>query len=128
SLPMFDLQAAVKKINEIRSLGVLISLDDFGTGYSSLSYLSEIPFDYVKIDKSFMKHIHNKETVHSAVIQSVIWIAHKLDCGVVVEGAEGASVLLSLADLRGDEAEGYDFHPPLPSTQITTTLKTHKGE
>ncbi|WP_186445967.1 bifunctional diguanylate cyclase/phosphodiesterase [Paenibacillus cremeus] len=122
SLPMFDFDTVIVKLNQIKSLGVTISLDDFGTGYSSLSYLSEIPFDYVKIDKSFVKHIHT-HSVHSSIIQSVISIAHTLNRKVVAEGVECEETLHFLQESGCDEVQGFYLHPPLTSVQMEKLLQ-----
>lgn len=74
-------------LNELKRLGIRISLDDFGTGYSSLSYLRSLPFDVVKIDKSFIDTIGVVDDSKN-LVSNIISMAHQLDLHVIAEGVE----------------------------------------
>lgn len=126
SLPMLDFEGAVRKMHQIKSMGVTISLDDFGTGYSSLSYLSELPFDYVKMDQSFVKKA-STSPYHLITLQSIISIAHSLDRKIVAEGVETEEALQLLVEHGCDEAQGYLFHPPLSPEALDTLLEYVEG-
>ena len=74
-------------IDSLRELGIKIALDDFGKGYSSLSYLTQFPFDVIKIDKSFIRNMHNSDRDYH-IAKSIIYLAKGLQIKVVAEGVE----------------------------------------
>lgn len=108
---------AVDLLFKIKDLGVNIAIDDFGTGYSSLSYLVDFPLDVVKIDKSFIDKINEKEietkNKGEAVVSTVIHLSHKLGCIVVAEGVEYKEQLDFLKEENCDLIQGYYFSKPL---------------
>ena len=69
-----ELLEATSSLSQLRSLGVRIAIDDFGTGYSSLSYLHQMPFDFVKIDRSFLAHVSQSGHSRSS-LQSIVELA-----------------------------------------------------
>ena len=81
------LDANTAALDRLKSLGIRISLDDFGSGYSSLSYLRRLPADILKIDKSFTKGL-GVEIEDTAIVQTVVDLAHILGMEVVGEGVE----------------------------------------
>jgi diguanylate cyclase (GGDEF)-like protein/PAS domain S-box-containing protein len=110
-----------ESLNEIRQLadaGVHLALDDFGTGYSSLSYLKQLPFDTLKIDRSFIQEIQSAQAGGDAIVAAVIAMARALSLRVVAEGVETAQQLQRLAELQCDVAQGYLFSRPLPATEF----------
>jgi diguanylate cyclase (GGDEF)-like protein len=82
-----DLRAATRVLQELKRRGVRIALDDFGTGQASLSHLRRFPFDYIKIDQSFVAGIGNVPN-DEKLVQAIIRLAHALDMEVVAEGVE----------------------------------------
>ncbi len=82
-----DLRAAARVLHELKRRGVQIALDDFGTGQASLSHLRRFPFDYVKIDQSFIAGIGSVPN-DEKLIQAIIRLAHALGMQVVAEGVE----------------------------------------
>jgi len=112
SVLMNDFDEKFAKINAIKKLGISLSLDDFGTGYSSLSYLKRIPFDTLKIDKSFIDDLE-KETDKSFV-NMIIGIADDLHMEVVAEGVESKEQLEYLASIGCEQYQGYYCSKPLP--------------
>ena len=114
---MVDMERAANAIAEIRALGVGISLDDFGTAYSSLSWLRKLPFDKVKIDRSFVAGITD-EPEDLAIVKSIIDLAKAFQRDVVAEGVETQEQLRLLRQLGVDHAQGFLFARPLPLDKI----------
>ena len=115
-------------LNVIRQLsrnGIEISMDDFGTGYSSLSYLRKYPFDYIKLDGSFVQNM-DTDASNVKLVEAAIHMAHALDIKVVAEGVETNKQLDILAGLGCDVAQGYYFSNPLTMQQFKEYCTTQK--
>jgi len=117
SIAIFDINKTVKILEKIKSLGIHLSLDDFGTGYSSLSYLSLLPFDYIKIDKSFFNNSEH-EQINQKIIQTIIKVSHSLKLKVVAEGIETKEQAEALAKFGCDLGQGYYFSKPVTVEKI----------
>ena len=91
---------------------ISISLDDFGKSYSTYERLDTIPFNEIKIDRSFVCDIDTNEQ-HHLIVESTIALAKKMSVSVVAEGIETESVLHILAELGCDIAQGYLYSPPI---------------
>ena len=104
-------------MNELKKLGVSLAIDDFGTGYSSLAYLRAFPFDYLKIDRQFVSSI-DREPDNSAIVTSMVTLAHALKLVVVAEGAETHEEIEHLKFLGCDKGQGYFFGRPEPVSII----------
>lgn len=100
-------------LHEIAALGLTIALDDFGNGFSNLGYIRSLPIDRIKIDRSFLIGIH-KSHDNSAIVDSMISLAHKLGKTVVAEGVESIDQLMHLKTVSCDELQGYYFSRPVP--------------
>jgi len=98
-------------ITKLKKLGFTLSLDDFGTGYSSLSYLKKIPFDTIKIDKTFIDDIEYEDGRNFA--DMIINIAKSLDMEIVAEGVENKGQLSYLKTINCDTYQGYLCSRPL---------------
>lgn len=107
-----DIQKALPILLALSKIGVLISIDDFGTGYCSLNYLKNLPVHQLKIDKSFVDDIM-LDSWDSAIISTVVTLAHNLNMKVIAEGVETAEQAEKLHAMKCDEAQGYYFHKPL---------------
>lgn len=107
----------VRKLAELRSLGVQLSIDDFGTGYSSLSYLNKLPVHKLKIDRSFIRDL-NTSVENAEIITSIISMAHKLNLKVIAEGVETEEQLNWLAENDCDEIQGFLISRPLQAAQL----------
>ncbi len=123
SVLMEDFEEKVELIERIKKLGVSFSLDDFGTGYSSLSYLKKIPFDTVKIDKSFIDDL--QEPKEGKFVQLIIDIAKILGLEVVAEGVETQEQLELLAQMKCDIYQGYLCSKPLPAKEFEELLASN---
>lgn len=100
-------------LKKLRALGVRISIDDFGTGYSSLSRLSELNFDKIKIDKSFVNPISTQEDALN-IVKLITGMAKSLNMGVIAEGVETEEQLERLQALGCELVQGYLFSKPQP--------------
>jgi diguanylate cyclase (GGDEF)-like protein/PAS domain S-box-containing protein len=98
-----------------RALGAGLAIDDFGTGMSSLSQLADLPFDTVKIDKSFLARQGGPDAVSSGdvVLASIVSLAHELKRNVIVEGVETEADARRLTELGCEYAQGFLFSEPL---------------
>jgi diguanylate cyclase (GGDEF)-like protein len=110
------------RLQELRALGVRLALDDFGSGYSSLSYLQKLPFDKLKIDRSFVTGL-NRSANGGVIIQAVVTLGRALGMEIVIEGVETEEqrVLLRLAGCS--EMQGYLFAKPAPRDDIDRLLQ-----
>jgi diguanylate cyclase (GGDEF)-like protein len=117
SVFLHDIEAARRQIEALRDLGVAMSLDDFGTGYSSLSYLRSLPFDKVKIDRSFVSGL-SAGTANYAIVQCIVGLARQLDMGVTAEGVETESEAVLLRAAGCTTFQGYYFGRPMPAAEV----------
>jgi predicted signal transduction protein with EAL and GGDEF domain len=115
------------RLQELRGLGVRLALDDFGSGYSSLSYLQKLPFDKLKIDRSFVLALESSAN-GGIIIQAIVALARALGMAVVIEGVEtdAQRVLLRLAGCS--EMQGYLFARPAPRESIDQLVSEQKRE
>jgi diguanylate cyclase (GGDEF)-like protein/PAS domain S-box-containing protein len=107
-----DPEAAAEQLRHIRGLGVRIAIDDFGTGYSSLAYLRMFPLDILKIDRSFVETITDREHV-PALVRGLLELAHTLELETLAEGVEHEAQRDGLRDASCDLAQGFLFGKPL---------------
>ena len=114
SAMMLDPARALRVIQEIDKLGVLISIDDFGTGYSSLGYLRDLPVHSLKIDKSFVAGMRNNSD-DRIIVESTAQMAHALKLELVAEGVETEWDAQFLAAAGYDYAQGFRYTRALPS-------------
>jgi diguanylate cyclase (GGDEF)-like protein len=122
SLLMSEVDESIRKLRELREMGLRMALDDFGTGYSSLSYLSRLPLDTLKIDRSFV-HGMTENADHTSIISAIISLAQALRLKVVAEGVETEQQAQLLRLLRCEQAQGFLFSPPLPAERLEALLK-----
>ncbi len=112
-----DIHAARRTIDALKREGITVALDDFGTGYSSLSYLSQLSFDKIKIDRSFVATLHERsESVK--IVQSIIGLGASLGVQVVAEGVETERDARMLHSLGCSAAQGYLFARASPISEL----------
>jgi EAL domain-containing protein (putative c-di-GMP-specific phosphodiesterase class I) len=114
SMVMQDFKHNIASLQAIRGMGICIAIDDFGTGFSSLSYLAKLPVDTLKIDRSFISDMVSGPE-GSALVSTIISLAHALKLKVVAEGVETEEQLRLLSTLSCDEYQGYLFGKPVPA-------------
>jgi EAL domain-containing protein (putative c-di-GMP-specific phosphodiesterase class I) len=115
-----DTDGAVRILEQLKSLGLGLKMDDFGTGYSSLNYLSCLPFDSVKIDRSFVANLDNGNG--REIVKTVVHLAGALGLTVVAEGVETRTQLDALRALGCEYAQGYYFSRPVKPEEIEQKL------
>lgn len=125
SVIMRRLEEVSERFHQLRDLGVKIALDDFGTGFSSLNYIHQLPFDTLKIDRSFVQPLGVSAKAH-ALIDSIVYLAHSLEKKVVVEGIETNSQHAILRDLRCEYAQGYLFAKPLAAVDAQAFIQQNQ--
>ena len=114
--------SVINKLEQLREKGFKIYLDDFGKDYSNFSYLEDLPLDYIKIDKEFIKRLEN--TGNSRIIvKSIIDLTHSLGCRVVAEGVETDMQLELLKDLDCDFIQGFLRGRPSERTDALSIAK-----
>jgi len=121
SAAMENAEQTISILNRLKNLGVQISIDDFGTGYSSLSYLHRLPFDTLKIDRSFVYSVGERGE-NSEILQTIISLAKSLKKKVVAEGIETEAQLSLLQNLNCDYGQGYLLAKPLTKEKAENAL------
>ena len=127
SLVMEDVEENIRKLKEVRALGVQVAIDDFGTGYSSLGYLAKLPVQALKIDRSFISAMLN-DPAAMTIIMTINSLAHTLGLKVIAEGVEEEEQAKYLRLLRCDQIQGYLVSQPLPFDEITRFLRASQVE
>ena len=122
SVLMEDVEAERHTLSALRELGVGLAIDDFGTGYSSLTYLKRFPVSGIKIDQTFVAGL-GVDTFDTAIIESVIELAHAVGLHVTAEGVETVEQMLRLRALGCDYAQGYYFARPQPAAALDALLE-----
>jgi PAS domain S-box-containing protein/diguanylate cyclase (GGDEF)-like protein len=125
TLVMRDVEENIRKLNEVRALGVQIAIDDFGTGYSSLGYLAKLPVQALKIDRSFISAML-KDPAAMTLVQTIISLCHTLGHRVIAEGVEEEQQAKYLRLLRCDEIQGYLISKPQPFDEMTRFLHANR--
>ncbi|MDQ1636184.1 MAG: hypothetical protein QOJ32_2993 [Frankiaceae bacterium] len=120
---MSDPENAMAVLLRLAEFGVSLAIDDFGTGYSSLSYLKQLPVHLLKIDRSFITDMRPGES-DEAIVRSSVDLGRNLGLDVVAEGVESEATWQHLADLGCDQAQGFFFARPMPSSEIPAWLET----
>jgi diguanylate cyclase len=122
----FDAARAI--LTSLKNVGVSVALDDFGTGYSSLRRLRELPFDVIKIDRSFVRDMKENAEA-SAIVRTIIELAKHLGLHVTAEGVETSEQAAALGDLGCEMAQGFFFGRPAPFVSFSAgEAKVSVGE
>ncbi|TMH01218.1 MAG: EAL domain-containing protein [Betaproteobacteria bacterium] len=114
-------ERALSSLTDLRDLGVKLGIDDFGTGYSSLAYLSTLPFDCLKIDRSFVIGMH-RSPQNVEIVRAVLLLGRSLNKLVIAEGIETHDQLRRLKQLGVPVGQGYWLARPLPPSAVQELL------
>ena len=116
-----NLSLAQSIVGSLKNQGIRIALDDFGTGYSSLAHLRALPFDRIKIDRSFVSSmLENAES--AAIVSAIAGLGASLDVPITAEGIEDDQIIGKLRALGCTKGQGWHFGQPMNIDQVRTLL------
>lgn len=121
SVYMENLESIYRNLKKLNSLGIQISIDDFGTGYSSLGKLSKLEISKLKIDKSFIRELHNNSN-NAKIVTAIISMAKSLNLSIVAEGVEEREHIVFLKNAGCDMLQGFLFSKPIAPEEINKLL------
>ncbi len=117
-----DTGTALEVLSSLRRLGVSLSMDDFGTGYSSLHHLHSLPFDMLKIDRSFVARITEGDQPLQ-IVRTIVELARVMGMDVVAEGIETREQYYLLRQLGCRYGQGFLFARPVPAETVSRMLR-----
>ena len=121
-----DIDLARSIVTSLKNQGIRLALDDFGTGFSSLAHLRSLPFDIIKIDRSFVMNVDAKRE-NTAIIRAVTTLAAALQVPVCVEGIENETAYKTVMRLGCQIGQGWYFGKPMPAEQARDLLLQDRG-
>ena len=120
-----NLSLAQSIVGSLKNQGIRIALDDFGTGYSSLAHLRALPFDRIKIDRSFVTSIlENPES--AAIVKAITSLGDSLGMPITAEGIEDKAIEDELRNIGCAKGQGWHYGRPLSKEQIRKVLAERK--
>jgi diguanylate cyclase (GGDEF)-like protein/PAS domain S-box-containing protein len=122
STMMVDVTRVASVLDSLAALGVGLAIDDFGTGYSSLAYLKQLPVDYLKIDRSFVRDIP-RDMEDSTIVRAILTMSRTLGIQAVAEGVETEQQIDFLRDEGCQVGQGYLVSRPLPADELLGWLE-----
>ena len=117
---------ALDALEAVRRLGIYVAIDDFGTGHSSLARLRQLPVEVLKVDRSFVDGL-GTEPEDSAVVASVLSLAHAMGLHVVAEGVETPLQADQLMALGCTVAQGFLFSRAVPADRVPALARSVRG-
>ncbi|WP_179119080.1 bifunctional diguanylate cyclase/phosphodiesterase [Massilia sp. KIM] len=121
-----NIEQTIERMHKLAAIGIRFSIDDFGTGYSNLGYLSRMPLTELKIDKSFICETPVDPKI-TAIVQSILALAHNLGLKVVAEGIETCDQASYLIQNGSPAMQGYLFSRPVLFSELKRMLSTQKS-
>ncbi|MBS4098523.1 MAG: GGDEF domain-containing protein [Sulfuricella sp.] len=123
SAMMANAEQAIALLERLREMKIRLLLDDFGTGYSSLSYLHRLPIDTLKVDRSFIMHLHEKQDARHFV-ETIVHLAHKLGRDVICEGVELEEQAAILTAMGAEYCQGFLYSRPVAANEAEMLILT----
>jgi EAL domain-containing protein (putative c-di-GMP-specific phosphodiesterase class I) len=120
---MEDVEAAIRRLHELKALGVQIAIDDFGTGYSSLQYLRQFPADIIKVAKPFVDGVVARGSDEYRIADAIVRLGETFNLRALAEGIELPEQREMLRELRCELGQGYHFAKPVPPDEIEALLR-----
>jgi diguanylate cyclase (GGDEF)-like protein/PAS domain S-box-containing protein len=117
-----DLDATIRNLEALKSLGLSIAVDDFGTGFSSFSHLEQLPIDILKVDRSFVANI-TEHGGRPSLAPAIVQLAHTLGLTAIAEGVESSDQVSPLLDIHCALAQGYHLGMPLDANATAGLLR-----
>lgn len=114
-------QALEENIEDLTNMGIKFSLDDFGTGYSNMQRIVKLPFDIIKLDRTFTELYDNPKL--GIVLTNAINMIKAMKMKIVVEGVETAEMLKLFSDLECEYIQGYYFSKPVPREEFVKFIQ-----
>lgn len=121
-----DRETALAIVESLKNVGVTISLDDFGTGYASLSQLQSLPFDRIKIDKSFVASLLS-DSQSDAIVSTILSLGRALQLPITAEGIEDDGTKDRLSLLGCSDGQGWLFGKAVPGTTVRAKFGMKKA-
>ncbi len=121
-----EMEAAICVLRQLRALGITVALDDFGTGYSSLSFLRTLPFDRIKIDRSFVQDLGKKPEA-TIIVRAIAGMCANLGASVTAEGVETEQQIEALRDIGCSEVQGYQIGRPCSPSEFQDWLAAFRA-
>ena len=122
---MDNVEDTLKKVRQLRELGIRLSIDDFGTGYSSMTYLKQLPVSQLKVDQSFVRGIPQSNE-DMEIVRAVLHLAHGLGLESLAEGVETAAQARFLQREGCMIGQGYYFSRPITAEELTKLLRENR--
>ncbi len=121
-----DIDLARTIVTSLKNQGIGLALDDFGTGFSSLSHLRALPFDKIKIDRSFVATL-GRDRQSAAIVRAVTTLAEAIDVPVTVEGIEDAATFDAVLSMGCVIGQGWYFGKPMSAEDASHMLRDRSG-
>ncbi|MEV0615616.1 EAL domain-containing protein [Nonomuraea sp. NPDC050404] len=118
-----DAEETIKRLSELRALGVRLAIDDFGTGYASLAFLRQLPVDMIKIDPSFVSGLGKDDTL-TLLTRTIVRLGHDLGLIVVAEGIERPEQLDLLKRMGCTRGQGFLVARPMAARGVDSLMRT----
>ncbi|MEU5862297.1 sensor domain-containing phosphodiesterase [Nonomuraea sp. NPDC047529] len=118
-----DAEETIKRLSELRALGVRLAIDDFGTGYASLAFLRQLPVDMIKIDPSFVSGLGRDDTL-TLLTRTIVRLGHDLGLTVVAEGIERPEQLELLREMGCTRGQGFLVARPMAARGVDSLMRT----
>jgi len=117
-----SVSAASARLQVLKARGVALAIDDFGTGFSSLVHVRDLPFDHLKIAKSFVDDIDRAASA-AGICQAVVALAHATGKRVIAEGVARIEQHQRVVEIGADYAQGFLYSRAVPAEQLESALR-----
>ena len=114
--------STLRRFEELKALGIRLAIDDFGTGYSSLSYVHRFPVNLLKIDRSFIEQITDRDK-GAAMVRAIVTMATAFGLKTIAEGIETKDQVRALLEIGCEHGQGYYFSAPMSAPQMDEYLR-----